>query len=408
MYKLREASWIPESGADRALYQLLLSASDKQLYAQLDALRAALPIASLQASITFNGRINRLAFGNERPLLVVGSNKRRVGVWDLQEGRMMSVCSALSRSVGAVEVLEDGRIIAAERTNAPYNDCHLYLINGSQATVIGTCRGSFTGLQALSGSQFATAGRDGAVTLWDANSRSAISSQQLVDWPRSLHADESGRRLIAVHRDVAIIDSQVQSVSFDSWLPGRVPSAACTGPGTDDIVIGFHTGPARVFAASAGALRERARLDDHHSAVTDMRSDVKRGHVFVGHAGGNIAVYAWPARTLVKVIDTGAPITSLSLARSGDFLATGHAWDRATIWDLRSSSIPSLFTRPMISTTPSDLGAVVAFSANVELPPGPRQLLDVMAAILRHRFRHDVELDDLVRVKAGRYDIAID
>ena len=85
--RLRDASWTPGSGAEQALYHLLLSAGDKQLYAQLDALRAALPIASLQASITFNGRINRLAFGNERPLLVIGSNKRALRISAGSDGR---------------------------------------------------------------------------------------------------------------------------------------------------------------------------------------------------------------------------------------------------------------------------------------------------------------------------------
>ena len=100
-------------------------------------------------------------------------------------------------------------------------------------------------------------------------------------------------------------------------------------------------------------------------------------------------------------------MTSLSVSPNGDFLAIGHPDDTATLWDLRVSEVPALFSQPLSAARPSSLALLGALST-AKLPKDARRLLDALIAMLRYRFRHDIEIDGLVQIRQGRHDILID
>ncbi len=406
---LRRQRWHPESMSDQSVFAVLIDASTHLGSSVLEQMRQELPIAVQRAVVTFNGRINALAFQTGTANLVIGSNQRRVGVWDMSTACMRSRHDGFNRSIGHLASLDDGTLLAAERTNNVHNTCQIWLKPPNMKfSPLGTHRGSITGLTPIGGSLIATGGRDSRIKIWNGTSRSIERELPLPDWPRSMHAFSTGGRIGVVHTGITIVNALTGSIGASAYPFERVPSGVAVAPDTEDLVIGFHNGSVIVMSTAGPQPRYTGRIRNPAHRVSALAALRERRLVLVGDRHGGTHVFAWPSRTHLGTLDGGEGVTSLTVSPTEGFMAIGHPNDQTTLWDLRVGSLPGLVARPLIETTPASLSVVDAALDARGLSPPVHTLLTAMRAALRHRFRHDIEIDRIAAIRAGRYDIAID
>jgi hypothetical protein len=88
-------------------------------------------------------------------------------------------------------------------------------------------------------------------------------------------------------------------------------------------------------------------------------------------------------------------------------MAVGDSDASMSLWDLRVLDVPALFTRPFAQAWPAHLPAVVALTDDASLPPRVGEALRFIECVLRHRFRYDIEIDELPEIQMGEFDIEI-
>jgi WD40 repeat protein len=207
-----------------------------------------------------------------------------------------------------------------------------------------------------------------------------------------------------VHRGVSLIDIDgsrlIGALDFYS-----AASAAAFAPGGDDLVVGMHNGGVQVCRIGGNQVRHSHRLEPHAGKVVTIASVPDRKLLVTAATDGRMRAYAWPSGNLIGELQVGI-LKSVTVSPHGDWLAMGHE-DVTTLWDFRVADIPSLFALPLVDTTPAHLGllesAVSGLSSKARKP-----CLETLTAMLRYRFRHDIEIDDsAVAIRAGRFDIEL-
>ena len=89
-------------------------------------------------------------------------------------------------------------------------------------------------------------------------------------------------------------------------------------------------------------------------------------------------------------------------------MALGYADSALSLWDLRLLQLPALFHEPFAVSTPNQFAAVNAVLENGPLPQSLKNTLAYTAAVLRYRFRYDIEVGEITSIKPGDFDIEIE
>jgi hypothetical protein len=403
--RLAKHGWRPDRSEDSAVFDRLRHAVTNGVKHQARDIGRYLPVAVHRATAHFDGRVNGLAFAPDAPHLAIASNRRRVGVWDLQQGRLLSLHDGFDASVGKVVHLGGGTLVAAERTNSTDKPCQVVAIEGRHRRRLGIHTGSVTGLVAWNGGVL-TSGRDHTLAVWDLQRRGRINQVRLEIWPRSVKAADDGARVACVHDGVSVVDVRQARLTAQSGQWNRVARDAAFAPASGDLVVGMNNGAVLVCTIHRAGIREIATLRSH-DRVEAVEPIPSRALVLTGGAEGVIHVYRWPNRTLIGSLQApGRRLTSITVSPTGDFLATGTSDHEAALWDLRVADVPALFAMPLVDAAPSHL-AVLTTLDDATLPAQVRPIIDTMTTMLRYRFRHDIEIDDLVEIRAGRFDIEL-
>ena len=79
-----------------------------------------------------------------------------------------------------------------------------------------------------------------------------------------------------------------------------------------------------------------------------------------------------------------------------------------SLWDLRALDVPMMFARPLARSVPIGLAAVHATMSVASLDQRMRQSLRFLECLLRHRFRYEIEIDEVPTIQAGEFDIEIE
>lgn len=403
--RLERIGWKPDRSDDSAVFDRLRHAVAKGISHQAHDVGRYLPVAVHRATAHFDGRVNGLAFAPDAPHLAIASNRRRVGLWDLQEGRLLSLHDGFDASVGEVVHLGGGTLVAAERTNSTDKPCQVLAIEGRHRRTLGTHTGSVTGLVAWNGGVL-TSGRDHTLAVWDLHRPGRVNQVRLETWPRSVKAANDGARVACVHDGVSVVDVPRARLTARSGQWSRVARDAAFTPAGGDLVVGMNNGSVLVCTIHRAGIREVATLQSHQR-VEAVEPVPSRALILTGGAEGVVHAYRWPNRTLIGSLQApGRRLTSVTVSPTGDFLATGASDHEASLWDLRVADVPALFALPLVDATPSHL-AVLTTLDDATLPAEVRPLIETMTTMLRYRFRHDIEIDDLVEIRAGRFDIEL-
>jgi len=89
-------------------------------------------------------------------------------------------------------------------------------------------------------------------------------------------------------------------------------------------------------------------------------------------------------------------------------MAVGDSDASMSLWDLRVLDVPMLFARPLAQAVPVHLAAVGALADGANLHPQVQRALKFLGCLLRHRFRYDIEIDEVPVIQAGEFDIEIE
>ena len=402
--------WEPEAGDERATFRELAALAAAEIAATAQSLDGALPPAIQRAHARVKGRVNDVAFAPDRPVLAIATGARSVVLWNLEKGLREQVLKGFSHSIGRVAFVDGGVLAIAERSNRTATPCGIYLWQPGdpQPSRLGQHVGSVTAIEPVAGRQLLSAGRDQTLLLWDVGQR-VVSRVTHVpdDWMRSASVSADGRWALLLSRKARLVRLPEMAEAVSWTLKGVLRCASFAS--NTDMILGEYNG--RVWAGAGEGDEPPLKLSHWYSHAGQVQGIgvLPEGNVVVtAGAEGLVRFSAWPGRgSMGSVQAQGGRLTSLRIAPDGDFMAVGDSDASISLWDLRVLMLPALFACPMARTVPLHLAAVSMGLSELSLTPAIRNALQFLHCLLRYRFRHDVEMDDLPVIRTGSYDIEI-
>ena len=409
--RLKEADWQPENTDEVALLQTLKHIADGDMLTSKEDAKKILPAALHEATIKVKGRVNDVAFSPVIPIIALAGSNAKVGLWNFQKGEMEQVIEGFYHSVGLVDFLPDGSLICAERSNKTDIPCGVCLYRNGTLTRLGEHIGQVTAIEAISGTQFLSCGRDQKVRVWDAATDGKVREKNLTFWPRAAAVSPDRRLVALIHKGASILtlpDLEERAAWIDKQGAGR---CAAFIPNEPRLLVGKYNGAVDVYNYQHnGDMEADRQILERHSGRT-------QGIAF--HAGSMTAISAGSRGELhfsdweklearSSLSPDGQKFTSLHTSHDGAFMAMGNSEASMSLWDLRVLDVPGLFLRPFAKTSPDHLVAISELAADERLERTARQSLQFMQRILQYRFRFDIEIDEIPTIKAGEFDIEIE
>ena len=453
--QLVQKSWLPEEADERTFFQQLVAflgeaGSSPGRSGVPDSPAAfSFPPAVLRARVNVKGRINDIAFAPDGPYLAIGTGRRKVVLWDYQKAAIKTVYSKPTHSIGQVAYCPDGSLLCAEKSNKAVR-CAINGWFGDTPFYLGDHTSSITALEPVGHGLVLSTGRDQAIKLWDLNQRRLISQLLLDDWPRAACISPDGQFALLLQAKPALIklpelrlvmggkSQPVTPLCQPGDLTGMPRTAAFDEPGGLMIIGGSGGQITSVVykatsVAATPAMNTGQAITGHTGQVIGIESLSRRGIVLSASTGGEVIFTAWP--DCIEKSRLTFPTSHLSVLKvspDGFFMAVGSADEHLWLWDLRSLDLSQLMTRPFSSFSVdhlalismllednglseshlSDAGLLAESGETILSTSGlskeSRSALGYIKRILQHRFRYDIQVNDLPKIQAGEYDIILD
>jgi hypothetical protein len=409
---LADANWRPERHDERLIFEQLHANARVTSTLSAGEVSRVLPPALECERIKVPGRINSVAFSPARPILAIGTGLGRVVLWDFHRAERLKLLRDFERSVGCVNFTADGTLVCGERSSSSYNSCAVVVYPSEEPVKLTAYDGAVTALEPVAGSQLLTAGKASQIDLWDVASRQLVQSRELSYWPRALRVSPAGDKLVLLHKSISMMPlPELDDERRSSWdpFPG-VSACADFAPDGQAVIAGKHNGKVVVFGGKGKRLTgEREPLASYSGQVQSVQSLTDRRIVISADSGGKVTFTAWENRSMVgQLTVVGERLTSLTVSPDGAYMAIGDSDASLTLWDLRVLDIPLLFNRPLARAVPGHLAVVRELSESRTLDDKIVACLTYMQDALKHRFRYDIEIDDVPTIKVGEFDIEIE
>jgi hypothetical protein len=405
---LARQDWQPQREDERATFEHLAELAAFDLAAG-EELGQPLPPAALRARARVSGRVNDVAFSPRRPLIAIGTGRRKVVLWNYQKGAVERVHGGFKHSIGRVAFTHDDVLLCSERSQQTGKRRTLYGWSGENHFTLAH-RSTVTALEPMGASQALIAFRDERVALFDPAEVQLIREQRFPFWCRAVGASPDGTRAALLHQGITLASvPELDSLASTSrrQLRGVLTCAAFTSDGT--LIAGKYSGDVVVCRRNGDRLEAEARPLLRHAAPVQEVALLQGGSVVLSAStDGSMVFTSWPERAPVgKIQVAGERLTSLHLSPDGDFMAVGDSDASMSLWDLRVLGLPLLLARPFALAMPIHLAAVNALVGDAALPHQVDQALRFVQAVLQHRFRYDIEVDEMTAIQAGEFDIEI-
>lgn len=416
---LTQNGWQPTPDDELAAFHDLKRLAPLEMVTTAKELTGHLPPAVQRALTRIpGGRINDVAFSPTRPVIALGTSQCKVVVWNFHHATREQVLDSFKHSIGRVTFACNDVLICGERTSNTETPCTIYGCNDGRTFRLWEHTGSVTAIESIEGSRVLATGRDHKVVVLDVNTRRRVEDRQFDFWARSARVSPSGQQAALLHNGATLIRlpqlSTTAAISNEwvwqgNWHQG-VSRCAVFSPDGEDLIVGKYNGDVVVFKRNDKSLRAESHPLVHHKGRVESVEVLPR-HSIVVTAGseGDVQFTSWTNRTLVGSVKiVGQRLTSLHISPDETFMAIGDSAASLSLWDLRVLDVPILFARPFIQGVPDQLAAVSALANNTNLPMKVRNALRFMERVLQHRFRFDIEIDELHVIKAGEFDIEIE
>lgn len=408
---LAQNDWRPPARDEMATFETLAALVADEVLDSEDVTRS-LPPAVQRARARVPGRINAVAFSPLRPLIAVGTGQRKVVLWNLKRARREQVLDTFQHSIGHATFAQDGALWCAERTNSTRAACVLYRWGDGEMLRVGQHIGSVTAIEPIGDAQILTTGRDYKAIVWSRERR--VEERRFGSWARAAAVSPDGTRAALLHEGVTLVSlPQLNFVAGGSGGRGVSRCAAFSPNGSQGeraLIVGKFNGAVVVNQRKGRNLRlERQPLVQHRGQVQGIEVLAGRSVVITAGSQGRVQFTAWANRTPIGEIQVrGQRLTSLRVSPDGVFMAIGDSDASMSLWDLRVLDVPLLFAGPFAQAQPVHLPGVTALAHDASLSPRVRNAVRFVECVLRHRFRYDIEVDELPEIQAGEFDIELE
>lgn len=310
--------------------------------------------------------------------------------------------------------MPNGTLLCAERTNG-WGECSVYSCMGEEMRTLSRHFGSITGVEPLSDTEILISGRDQRTRLWNLEQDFQVAEHQLnggfaEDWPRGLCISGNDSKAALLHRGITVLSLPTLQVLASSVHANGISRCACFLPDDGELVVGKVNGEIIAYRRSSNYLRpDRNPLFRHAKEVKGVKFLNKRLVLVTAGAEGLVQFTSWTNHaTIGSVTVPGERLLSIEISPDGDFMAVGDSDASVSLWDLRVMDVPALFALPFSKATPAHLAAVSAAASDAGLTGGRLAALRYLECVLRHRFRYDIEIDEVWSIKRGDFDIEIE
>lgn len=406
---LAESGWRPAREDDRVTFVRLAELASGAI-AEDESLTRQLPPAVQRARVRVSGRVNDVAFSPRRPLIAIGTGRRKLVLWDFQKGQRGQVLGGFDHSIGRVAFSRDDTLWCAERTR--HNETGtLHAWRGKERFSLRQTE-PVTALEPVGESLLLVTRRDGRVFLADAGQEKAVHKERFRFWCRSARVRPDGGQAALLHESVTLVglpglDRQAHTAR--GARRGVISCAAFVGPEAA-LVVGYHHGTAAACVRRGDQLYpESAALVQHEHALRCMEVVAGGTVILTASVDGLVAFTAWANRApLGRIQAEGKRLTSLHVSPDGAFLALGDSDATMSLWDLRALEAPLLVIQPFARALPIHLAAVNLLAEKEDLPATVRQAMRFVQCVLQHRFRFDIEIVEAATIQRGEFDIEIE
>jgi WD40 repeat protein len=361
--------------------------------------------------------VNCLAIASDGRSLVSGGKDSAVMLWRLPSAETAMRLKGHSEMVLCLAVSPDGRLLA---TGSADSAIQLWSLPAGQS--LATLEGHKESVLDLAitpdGRMLVSAAGDGTVRLWSLPDGNAIRTL------RGHRADDLDAVLcLAVSSDGSLLASSGTDNNICLWtLPGGQALATLEG----------HLGPVQCLAINprgtvlaSGAADQMIRLwqlpegrplatwEAHSSDVTRLAMSPS-GDVLASASGSglghdhSVRLWSLSARKPIKTLDGHTRyVTCVAMSPDGRYLASGSGDGTVRLW---TSELTRLSHLPVRQATAKDLAWAQGACAKNGLPDQERKAWEFIAALLRRRHRHDVELGETAArlMEIGEFDIEIE
>lgn len=415
---LAACGWKPEKTDEQETLAELMEIAADELLLSGDAVSRHLPPAVRRAQARVKGRVNDLRFSPVAQVIAIGTGNRKVALWNYQHGNIEKTYGGFAHSIGRVVFLPDGSLLCAERTTAG-DTCALHALRDGARSKLAQCAGSITALEAVGAGQVFYSGRDSRVALLDTKldtkldtlSGRPLTEKVLEEWVRAARVANDGSCVALVGKGVELLRlPDFSPLAQNRWGWEGTARAAAFAPDDEALLIGKFNGEVLVCRHNKPSLRaEPQPLVTHTGQVQGIEVLAERRIVVTAGADRVVHFTSWENRAAVGSLQVNCErLTALRVSPDGAFMALGDSDAAMSLWDLRVLDVPLMFARPLARAVPVDLAAVEATIADQEIAPQMRRSLRFLASLLRHRFRYDIEIDEVPVIQAGEFDIEIE
>jgi WD40 repeat protein len=451
--RLHRSGWTPENDGEDFdhLVRLAESWPEEQDFGSLMEGRAVLR--------GHRDEVRCLAFSPDGGLIASGSADRTVRLWNLPEGRPLQTLEGHRSAVNCLAISSNGRLLASGGKDSsawlwrlPAAQTAVQLKGHSQmvlclaitpdSRVLATgsadsaiqlwslpdgknlkmLEGHTASVQALAvspdGDVLASAGEDCTVRLW-----SLPEGRHLRTLSGHRNADLDAVLCLAISPDGKLLASAGTDQTICLWsLPGGQEQATLQG----------HLGPVQCLAISPDGRTLASGGDDQtvrlwrlpegrlletwqaHSGEVTRLAVSPDGRLLASVSGGgrghdhSVRLWNIPERKRVKTLDGhGRYVACVAISPDGRTLASGSGDGTVRLW---TSELDRLSYLPVRQTTLKDLAWVQQALRQGGRPDPERQALAFLAALMRRRRRHDVEVDVAAPrvIEVGEFDVEIE
>jgi WD40 repeat protein len=403
-------SWRPTDSEEAEIYSRLMGIVQLPMTTTVEEVTKVSPPAVRLADYRVRGRINALAFSPSQPVLALGTGARTVVVWNFHLGARERVIAGPDAIVGQVAYTAAGTLTVGERGQRR-RDYAIFTYGAAGLRVLGSHQRSITALEPVGRNVVLSTSRDGTAALWDVSTGLCMARMQYGFWPREARVAPDGSHAALLHDGVTIVSlpSLIPSGDTQARKWQGVGRAAAFTPTGDGLVVGKFNGDVVAFGLASGRFTGRARpVLSHPGQVQAVESIPNRSLIVTAGSDGSVAFVSWPQGTMLgQVHAPGDRLLSLHVSHDGSFMATGDAAEHVSLWDLRVLDVAALFQSRLSTAKPGQLRAVEAIASDSAVDSRLRQGSRYLAAVLRYRFRHAIQVEDTPGIRPGSFDIEV-
>ncbi len=414
---LTGSGWRPEGEVERGEYETLCRLADGLSIPTREEFARSLPTAVSSAVVRVSGRVNDICFAPRQPLIAIGTNSRKLALWNFQKAALDKIRLGFNHSISQVALVGDEYTICGVRSNSNAA-CMIYGWKGEEAFVLPGHRGAVIALRPIGDTSLLSIGRDGAAILWNLATRTEQARRDFAVWPRAACISPDFHQVVLLDHAVTLL--QLPNLSEGEPRPARsepnsgtrlsIAQWAAFLPQAGQFIVGQRNGQVVHYRQTQnGRGYSRKSVFNYNVPLAGLEYMPSRQLIVSATVDGQIEFHRWPDLSLVGSLVAGENrLTSLHISPDGAFMATGTSESAMQLWDLRVMDLAPLYEQPLEKARVDYMAAVSGVLASPTLPVPLRRQLELLKALLQRRLRFDIQLDELPQIQPGEFDILLD